>query len=505
MSFRNRLILSAALAVAIAVALSSVIVYFAVRRQLLDQVDTALLQRVEYLQSLRGSHYEPPPLGAAGGYTQIVTANGGTMRDSNQSVTIPAPYRARLVAAGQEDTFFTNMRVNGTNVRVIAAPLAEGLALMVVRPLDEVNLILNRLGLLLSLVAAIGVALAAGLGRMVAQAALVPVQRLTQGAERVAETRSPTHRIEVGGNDELGRLARSFNSMLEALDDSQKSQRQLVTDASHELRTPLTSLRTNIEVLARGAGLSVQERSELLADLQLQIQELTVLVGDLIDLARGDEPEVGEEEIRLDQLVERAVRRIRTHWTQVEFSTDLHPTLVRGAPNRLDRAVANLLDNAGKWSVPGATVDVAVRHGEVTVRDHGPGIDPADLPHIFDRFYRASEARAMPGSGLGLSIVRRIVEAHRGTVTAEAAPGGGALFRLRLPAQPLDILEDAPSEPGGDGQPEAAPAGGPARDGEPPEPASRNPEAAGEPVSAGQAGDVKSGAGVAHGLGRSSG
>ncbi|MEX0789925.1 MAG: HAMP domain-containing sensor histidine kinase, partial [Actinomycetota bacterium] len=237
--------------------------------------------------------------------------------------------------------------------------------------------------------------------------------------------------------DEIGRLATSFNSMLEALDDSQKSQRRLVADASHELRTPLTSLRTNIEVLARADELPEQEHQELLSDLKVQIQEFTVLVGDLVDLARGDEPEVGEEEIRLDHLVERAVQRIRTHWTQVQFTTELKPGLVRGAPSRLDRAVANLLDNAGKWSPAGSVVEVRSQGGEVVVRDHGPGIDPADLPHIFDRFYRASEARAMPGSGLGLSIVRRIVEAHGGTVKAEAAEGGGSLFRLVLPALPF--------------------------------------------------------------------
>jgi two-component system sensor histidine kinase MprB len=450
-SFRNRLILAAALAVAIAVALSSVIVYFAVRRQLLDQVDTALLQRAEALQDSRGSHYVPPPLGAAGGYTQIVTSNGGVMRDPNESISIPTTPQARLVAAGQAGPFFTDMHVRGTHVRVVTAPLTDGLALQVARPLDEVDLILSRLGLLLSLIAACGVALAAGLGRVVAQAALVPVQRLTEGAERVAEARSPAHRIDVGGRDEIGRLAASFNSMLEALDDSQKSQGQLVADASHELRTPLTSLRTNIEVLARADELPEQERIELLSDLQVQIQELTVLVGDLTDLARGDEPEVGAEEIRLDQLVERAVRRMRTHFTQVEYLTDLQPALVQGAPSRLDRAVANLLDNAGKWSSPGGTVEVKVRSGEVTVRDHGPGIDEADLPHIFDRFYRASEARAMPGSGLGLSIVKRVAEAHGGTVSAERAQGGGSRFRLTLPPLPFSPL------PGGESEDESAP------------------------------------------------
>ncbi len=449
MSFRNRLILSAALAVAIAVALSSVIVYFAVRRQLLDQVDTALFQRAEYLQSIQGSHYVRPPLGAAGGYAQVVTARGGVMRDTGESITIPATLEARQVASGQRETFFSDMRVGDTRVRVITAPLTEGLAVMVVRPLDEVDLILNRLSLLLSLIAASGIALAAGLGRMVAQAALVPVHRLTEGAERVAAAGSPSHRIDVGGNDEIGRLATSFNSMLEALDDSQKSQRQLVADASHELRTPLTSLRTNIEVLARADELPEQEHQELLSDLKVQIQEFTVLVGDLVDLARGDEPEVGEEEIRLDHLVERAVQRIRTHWTQVQFTVDLKPGLIRGASSRLDRAVANLLDNAGKWSPPGSVVEVRVQGGEVAVRDHGPGIDEADLPHIFDRFYRASEARAMPGSGLGLSIVNRVVQAHGGTVSATNAESGGAEFRLRLPALPFSPPpeETGPVEP----------------------------------------------------------
>lgn len=450
MSLRNRLILSAALAVAIAVALSSVIVYFAVRRQLLDQVDTALIQRVEYLQSIQGSHYVRPPLGAAGGYAQIVTAGGAVMRDASESITIPATEEAMQVAAGRTDTILSNMRVSGTHVRVITAPLSEGLAIMVVRPLEEVDLILTRLGLLLSLIAACGIALAAGLGRIVAGAALVPVYRLTAGAERVAQTRSPAHRIDVESSDEIGRLAASFNSMLEALDDSQKSQRQLVADASHELRTPLTSLRTNIEVLARGVELPEQERREILSDLKLQIHELTILVGDLIDLARGDEPDAGEEEIRLDLLVERAVQRIRTHWTEAEFVTDLQPALVHGVPSRLDRAVANLLDNAGKWSPPAGVVEVKVRSGEVAVRDHGPGIDEADRPHIFDRFYRASEARAMPGSGLGLSIVRRVVAAHGGTVTSEPAEGGGSVFRIRLPALPFsppdsdDLQQESP-------------------------------------------------------------
>jgi two-component system sensor histidine kinase MprB len=254
--------------------------------------------------------------------------------------------------------------------------------------------------------------------------------------------------MEPTGSDELGRLAKSFNSMLEALDDSLKSQRQLVADASHELRTPLTSLRTNIEVLARADKLPDSEREELLRDLTNQISELSGLVGDLIDLARDDEPDIGVEDLRLDLLVASAVHRVKTHWSEVEFVTKLEPTVVRGAGARLDRAVGNLLDNAAKWSPPGRAVEVEVSGGEVSVRDHGPGIDEADLPHIFDRFYRASSARALPGSGLGLAIVRRVAESHGGSVTAHKAEGGGTTVRLSLP--PLDFTASQMDEPAGD-------------------------------------------------------
>ncbi|MEX2586886.1 MAG: HAMP domain-containing sensor histidine kinase [Actinomycetota bacterium] len=449
MSFRNRLTVSAALAVAVAVALSSATVYLAARKELRNQVDQALLQRVHELTEgdLQGSRYSPPPLGAAGGYTQIVGANGSAIRAADETISIPVTERARLVAVGEGETFFTDMEVSGTHVRVLTAPLAQGTALQVARPLDEVNVILNRLSFLLLMIAAAGVALAAALGRLVAQSALVPVHRLTAGAERIAETGSLVHRIDAGGGqDELGRLASSFNSMLEALDEAQRSQRQLVADASHELRTPLTSLRTNIEVLARAENLPEEEKERLLADLTGQITELTGLVGDLMDLARDDEPGIGVEEVRLDQLVGGAVARARKHWPEVEFDVSSKPSLVRGAPSRLDRAVGNLLENAGKWSPPGARVEVKVSGGQVTVRDYGPGIDREDLPHIFDRFYRASNARALPGSGLGLAIVRRVAQAHDGNVEAEPAEGGGTVLKFSIPPLPFTPAPQ-PAEP----------------------------------------------------------
>jgi two-component system sensor histidine kinase MprB len=265
-----------------------------------------------------------------------------------------------------------------------------------------------------------------------------PVTDLTETAEHVARTRDLSRRIEAQGEDELARLAASFNTMLEALDDSQRAQRRLVADASHELRTPLTSLRTNLEVLGRPGALPEADRERLRADLVAQIEELGMLVGDLIELARDGEPN-GEphEEVRLDELVACAVERARRHAPDVAFETDLEPCVATGARGRLDRAVANLLDNAAKWSPRGGTVEVVLRDGELTVRDHGPGIAAADLPHVFDRFYRATAARGRAGSGLGLAIVRHVAEGHGGSVRAEAAPGGGAQLRLALPVSHL--------------------------------------------------------------------
>ncbi len=220
--------------------------------------------------------------------------------------------------------------------------------------------------------------------------------------------------------------------MLAALEDSQRAQRQLVSDASHELRTPLTSLRTNVELLARG-GLPDEERGQALADVSTQLEELTVLVTDVVDLARDGEREQAAEDVRLDLLVSDAVERARLYAPKVVFETDLSESLVSGVPDRIFRAVANVLDNAAKWSPDGSTIEVRSANGEVTVRDHGPGIAPEDMPHVFDRFYRSPAARGTPGSGLGLAIVRQVVESHGGSVSAGSANGGGAVVSLRFP------------------------------------------------------------------------
>jgi two-component system sensor histidine kinase MprB len=326
---------------------------------------------------------------------------------------------------------------------MLTASVPGGGAIQIARSLDEVDQVLADLRLILGGVLLLGIGFALVLGRFVARTALAPVERLTEASEHVAATKDLSRRIDAGtGDDELGRLAGSFNTMLDALegamaalDSSLHAQRQLVADASHELRTPLTSLRTNIDVLREPDGLTASQRRELLDDVATQLDELGGLVGDLIEIARGEDRGLEAQDVRLDELVAEVVDRRRRYSRDLRFEARLEPTVVEGAPERLERAVANLLDNAAKFSPPGSDVEVVLEGGGLSVRDHGPGIDPADLPHVFDRFYRSAAARAVPGSGLGLAIVRQTAEAHGGRVSVEPAEGGGTVFRLVLPAQ----------------------------------------------------------------------
>jgi len=433
-SFRLRVTLLAAAAVAIAVAASAAVVYVVVRHQLLGEVDSSLVTRVrEFVEHPGpGPGFEPgyvrlgPQASVSGTptYLQVIASTG-----QGAAVMLPGLDRAKELAAQGGRPFYTDGTVQKTHIRVYTAQIGDGLAVQAARTLGEVDHTLNQLGLYMLFIGLTGVAIAGGLGLIVATAALRPVSNLTAVAEEVTQTRDLSRRIDVATDDELGRLASAFNEMLGALDASVKAQRRLVADASHELRTPLASLRTNIEVLVGGKKLPDEERDKLLADVIGQVEELSALVGDLVEIDR-DRP-VELEDLRLDQLVAAAVDRAKVRTPKVLFRTDLEESVVRGAPAQLDRAVSNLLDNAAKWS---NSVEVRVAGTEVTVRDHGPGIAEADLPYVFDRFYRAANARNLPGSGLGLAIVRQVATTHGGEVTAENAEGGGALFRLHLPA-----------------------------------------------------------------------
>jgi len=442
-TFRTRLILVGTIAVALAIAAASAVTYVVVRGELRNQVDGALRQRATTINRLRigetpsgGAFLDIPPplLGGAAGYTQLVTSSGETIRAQGETVALPVTARDRAAAAGTQESFFADRTVEGTHVRVYTLPLQLGYALQISRPLNEVDGALARIRGWLLVIAAAGVALAALLGLLVARAIIAPVRRLTSVAEEVSATRDLSRRIDDSGNDELSRLASTFNTMLEALEDSARAQRRLVADASHELRTPLTSARTNIEVLARNDGMPPKEREQILRDVNEQLTEMSMLVAELVELARGDHPIAGEDEdVRLDLVAADAIERTKRNVPGAAFEARLEHSVVHGVAASIERAISNLIDNAAKWSPPGELIEVTVAGGEVVVRDHGPGIADEDLPFVFDRFYRAPAARSMPGSGLGLAIVRQVADTHGGTVRAEAADGGGAQLRLMLP------------------------------------------------------------------------
>ncbi len=301
------------------------------------------------------------------------------------------------------------------------------------RDLTETDAFLSGLQTRLILIGGSAVLLAAVLAWFVSRRAVRPVAVLTRAAEHVAATRDLEVPIEVTRRDEIGRLAASFNTMLAALASSRSQQRRLVADAGHELRTPLTSLRTNIEVLARVSDMPAADRAELLADARQELEELSALVAELVDLA-ADAPPEPEVSVRLDEVVGEAVERFRRRSGR-EVLLAAEETPLEGKPGRLARAVANLLDNAGKFSPPETPVEVTLRGGRLEVRDHGPGIDPADLPRVFGRFYRAVGARTTPGSGLGLAIVDEVAREHGGRAFAANAEGGGAVVGFEVPLE----------------------------------------------------------------------
>jgi two-component system sensor histidine kinase MprB len=450
-SFRARLALGSAAAVAVAIVASSIVVYFLVRNELRNQIDNSLRNQAVQIPNLPGARLrarvgphqylifiQADPFG---GQFQFIDSNGNSYRPqefNHLNSLLPGVTQARLVAAGKEGGGFADATQSGTHLRIFTTQLSRpsstepGLALQVAAKLTDVDNELSRIRLWLLLVAAIGVGLAAVAGFLVARATLRPLRELSDTAERVTATGDLSERIESEGTDELATLARSFNAMLGSLEEAQQRQRQLVQDASHELRTPLTSLRTNVEVLAHGDRLPEEERAQLIRDVVAQLEEMTELIGELTELARGEDQAEPLEDVRLDLVAEEAIRRAVRNHPDVPIEAELEPWSMVGQPASLERAIANLLDNAAKWSPEGSPVEVTLADGELTVRDHGPGIAPEDVPHVFERFYRATSARSMPGSGLGLAIVQQVAEAHRGSVAVEDAPGGGALVRMRL-------------------------------------------------------------------------
>ena len=446
MSLRHRLALVSAAGVAAALVVAAVVCYVVLRRELRVQVDDSLNAQAARIAGgdLRalGDEGVPAPSPKAGGpaqYWQIVAADGQIV-GSSIGVRLPWDRSVQTVAQGRRSGLFADIHVDGSHLRLLALGLPGGVVELA-RPLDSIDTVLAKLRVVLLLICLAGMALAAGLSRLAARRVLAPLAEVAGTAQLVSETDDLTQRIKVRSADEVGQLAGRFNTMLDrlqtsraALDRSVKDQRQLVADASHELRTPVTSLRTNAELVLENPDLDRSDREQLLTDVVEQSEELTTLVAGLIELARETPQDEHFERVRLDELTEDAVTRARRNSPQVAFDAYLEPVIVYAIPEQLTQAVNNLLDNAARYSPRGEVVEIALSEEGLRVRDHGPGIDETDLPHVFDRFYRGTSSRGQPGSGLGLAIVQRIVEQHDGTATASNAHDGGAIFTIILPS-----------------------------------------------------------------------
>ncbi|HET6171143.1 MAG TPA: HAMP domain-containing sensor histidine kinase [Gaiellales bacterium] len=451
MKLRTRMAAVAGVAVALTVVVLAAAQYEAARSTLRGQIDSALRDRATSIPSTLGHHNNPGgqpgggdgddggpppnPFGDAAGKVQYISPQGTIVSSSGQALasgsTLPVDARAKALAAGGQGSYFSDAHVGDVHLRVLTVGLGHSGAAQIARPLGEVDHALRRLLILLLAVGGVGILAAAAVGGVVARAALAPVSRFTRQTEALTANPDLSQRLEIEGQDELARLARSFNATLDALERSAEAQRHLVADASHELRTPIASLRANIQVLQEADRLPEADRESLRADIIAELDELTALVGDVVELARGAKPSDVVDDVRVDQIVRALVERAERRAVDgVSFRATLQPTVVSGEPERISRAISNLIGNAHKWSPPGRPIEIELANGTLMIRDHGPGFDEADLPHVFDRFYRADSARGMPGSGLGLAIVRQAAEAHGGEATAANAPDGGAVVTV---------------------------------------------------------------------------
>jgi two-component system, OmpR family, sensor histidine kinase MprB len=414
-TLRRRLAVMCALAVGVTLVLAAVACYAAMRSELRAQVDRPLVAQGELIQrrGLRLGQALPALPRRAGGAAEF-------------SRVVPDP-------GGGGTPSFSDRTIDGIHARVLTVPVPGLGEVQIGRSLDGVDAVLSRLRIVLALLVVAGVGFAAVLARVFARPVIRPISELTRTAEHIEVTGDLGRRIGAHGTDEVGRMAQRFDAMLDRVQTSQATQQRLVADASHALRTPVTALRTNTEVLLAGAELEEGERRALLRDMVGESEQLSALVGDLIDLARGDEGEGPVEDLGLDTVVADAVARVPAG--DVRFALDLAPCVVRADPERLGRAVANLLDNAAAHSPPGGVVEVGVRDGTLSVRDHGAGVADEELPQLFDRFFRGASERGRRGSGLGLALVRQVAESCGGSVDAENAPGGGLVVRLVLPTQ----------------------------------------------------------------------
>jgi len=448
-SLASRVALLAAVAVGLSVAVVAAAAYFTVRHQLLDTLDHSLKNRayaaaaqLNAVNELAAKGIPSWVVGAADVRISLITVDGRIATSPDRGAPLAFGRPEIDVARGAEPFSTRTISTADGDYRVAAVQSSQpGMALVLAQSLDSNHYTLEKLGFVLFVFGALGVIAAALAGWAVARNGLRPVRRLTQKAEEVARTEQ-LDPIDVEGNDEIARLASAFNAMLAALSASRDRQRQLVADAGHELRTPLTSLRTNLELLAqadRQGGMSSEQRDEIFDDVTAQVEELSTLVGDLVELAREEPVTSRPEPMDLSDIVARAVERVRRRAPDVTFDVSTSSWWVVGEATILERAVTNLLDNAAKYGPSDGVVTVRLEDGVLTVLDDGPGISDNDLPMVFERFWRADDARTLPGSGLGLSIVKQATERHGGHVTVTNHEPHGTLVTMVLPGQPDEI------------------------------------------------------------------
>ncbi|MGR6916564.1 HAMP domain-containing sensor histidine kinase [[Actinomadura] parvosata] len=434
-SLRTRLTLLVTVAVALAIAMCAGLSYFILQDRLRGNLDATIEQSARKSDKPFLEH-NCTPGGSPGpfdGMATLLYPNGTTCSIGDPIVP---DYELDMAALEPcEPVYRYGTTREGKQVRVVTVNFKPGVAVMEARSLGYMRSTLQKAALMLGGITALGVLGAAWAGLTISRAALRPVGDLTRAVEHIAQTEDLDTRIPVHGNDEIARLSSSFNAMTAALAGSRERQKQLVADAGHELRTPLTTLRTNIDLLLRseqtGRSLDPGAKERLLVNVKAQFAELSTLVADLLQLARGDTDHEPHVELGFHEVVTAAVERARLRGAEVV--TDLSPWYVVGSATSLERAVLNLIDNAAKFSPEGAQVEVKLRDGRLTVRDHGPGLPEEELPHVFERFWRSPSARGLPGSGLGLAIVAQAVTEAGGTVRLGNAPGGGAIATMDLP------------------------------------------------------------------------
>jgi len=441
-SLAARVAILTTLAVAGVLSIMSAALFVLVRAEFISAIDDSLTRRaenaVEAGYTPTNIDEEQANLLALAGIRLLAIRSGGGEFLVRPSDTFPYDNREREVALGLEDHSARTTKIGKIPYRVVAVQAGEGQAFVIAQSMESTQQTLDRLIRVLILCSLAGVIVAGVAGWAVANNGLRPVRRLTAAAEHVAATRDLTPIAVSGKEDELTRLTRAFNEMLTALAETLQRERQLIADAGHELRTPLTSLRTNIDLLLQAQAADARQLSptllrELLTDVGAQLEELTSLVGDLTELARDEPLHRDPEPLDLADVVRRSITRVQLRAPALVFDVDLEPSWVLGDSQLLERAITNLLDNAAKWSPPEATVTVRLVAGSVSVADQGPGIAAEDIDHVFDRFYRSTQARALPGSGLGLSIVKRAADRHEGNVAVVSTLGEGATFTFSVP------------------------------------------------------------------------